>query len=253
MTYETLVVTKTGSKMTIQLNRPSQKNALNAAILQELNKALDDAESHSSCRMIVLQGNPELFCSGMDLQEIALAANKQNTRDWTQLYMHTLKRLSTTPKVVVAHIDGKVLAGGIGLVVASDWVVATARSQFKLTEALWGLVPAMVAPFLIRKIGYQSAFSMALTCRTVTAQEAQALHLVDELSEQPQEALENLLRRISRIDEPSIGELKSYFQKMWAIDQATETFAVDTINRLLQKTTVQDKIHNFVQHNQLPY
>lgn len=245
MPQKTLLVKKNLETLTIQLNRPAKKNALNPALLHELNLAFDDAEMDSQCRMIILEGHPELFCSGMDLQEIALASNPQITRDWTNLYMHTLKRFSTTSKIVVANIDGKVFAGGIGLVAASDWVIATPRSQFKLTETLWGLLPAMIAPYLIRKIGYQKTFSMSLTCRTVAAQEAHSLHLVDVLTETPKNAIDDLLRRINRLEESTIKELKTYFQKMWTIDQATETIAIDTINRLLQQPTTQSKIRNF--------
>ena len=90
----------------------------------------------------------------------------------TQMYMDTLRRITLFSKVVISCVDGQVLAGGVGLVACSDLVIATSKAEFGLSEALWGLLPAMVLPYLIRKVGVQKAYFMTLTTIRISVEEA---------------------------------------------------------------------------------
>jgi polyketide biosynthesis enoyl-CoA hydratase PksH len=254
MLYKTLLVKETSDSMTLTLNRMDHQNSINIALLNEINFALDAAEEKLSCRVVILEGQEGLFCTGMDFKEMyPLLEDPEKIRAWTTLYMSTLKRFTITSKIIISKVNGKVIAGGMGLVAASDFVIATPNSTFKLTEALWGLMPAMVAPFLIRRVGTHQAYKMALTCQTMTATQASELHLIDELNDQPDETINQLLQRFIRLDNHIVQELKVYFKKMWIITESMEKTAIDTTTHFLMIPEVKKKIQNFVEHHQLPW
>lgn len=257
MTFETLIVEEDTHALSLTINRLPEKNSINITLLKEIHQALDQAEQNKSCSLIILKGQEGLFCTGMDFNEI-LSWKQQTdyskkTFEWTSLYMHTLRRFATSSKVIISQLDGKVIAGGLGLVAASDYVIATERTEFKLTEALWELLPAMVAPYLIRRIGFQKAYEMTLTARTVPAAEALDWHLVDQINPRLDEALEDLTRRIHRLQGSTIQRLKAYFRGIWLIDEKTEANAIEETSRALQTQIVQENISNFVEHQKAPW
>ena len=145
------------------------------------------------------------------------------------------------------------MAGGVGLAAASDIVVSTERSEFSLSEALWGLLPCCVLPFLIRRTGFQKAYFMTLTTRTFTAREAFDIHLVDELTAQPDEALRKLSLRLNLLDDVTISDLKRYFRGLWLINSEMEQAAVAEITRLSALPRVQNNLRNYVEHGRFPW
>lgn len=253
MKFATIVVEDHNECMTITLNRIDQQNAINSILLSELNQALDEAEGKSQCRFVILKGHRGIFCSGMDLQEyMQLAKGSETMHAWAAHYMKTLKRLTTTSKIIVAVIDGKVTAGGIGFVAASDFAIATENASFKLSEALWGLIPAMVAPYLIRRVGFQQGYSLALTTRTISAEDALDINLIDTLCNDLEEALLLLSQRMERVKGTTIKKLKTYFGKL-IITEAMETMAIEETVRRMLDPEVQENIRNFIEYKTLPW
>ncbi|MBA3957404.1 MAG: enoyl-CoA hydratase/isomerase family protein [Parachlamydiaceae bacterium] len=233
MDYKTLSVTKSAHHVTLSLNRPDHKNSINTQLLLELNEALDTAEANQDCRVVILNSKQDVFCSGMDLDEVAHSRDKQIIDTWTHLYSKTLKRLTTSPKLIVTCLNGSVIAGGVGFVAASDWVIATENTTFKLSEALWGLIPAMVAPHLMRRIGFQKAYSLAFTTRTLTAVDAHQMHLVDLVTADLEAAVADITRRMLRIPSETLFPLKTYFHSLHPISSETEATAIRTTTNLL--------------------
>ena len=129
----------------------------------------------------------------------------------------------------------------------------TSRSQFGLSEALWGLLPAMVIPYLIRRIGFGKAYRMALTTLPVSAQEAYAMGLVDEISEMPADSIRRLWLRLRRIEETTIGDIKEYFRKMWVVTEQMEATAVSEISRHMADPRVKGNIEDFVKLGKFPW
>ncbi len=255
MSFETLRVEETGWGLTVTLYRPAAQNALNATLLHELREALDLAERNPRARLVVLQGGPGVFSTGLDFA--APASGPMGGSDVAEPggadYMATLKRLSESPKITIAKVDGRAVAGGVGLAAACDLVVATSRAKFALTEALWGLLPCCVLPFLIRRIGYQKAYAMTLTTRTVEAAEAERMGLVDQLHEDPDEALRLLRLRLEKLDGATIRDLKAYFRKNWILDEALERTAVAEIERLASTPRVCENIRRYVTEQKFPW
>ncbi len=184
MEFKTLIIKELEREFIITFNRPLDQNSINSQFLYEFSQALDLAEQ-KNC-IIILEGQQGVFSTGMDFKEISAAESDKipgNAKAFAKIYIGILKRMATMPRVIIAKIDGKVLAGGVGFAAASDLVVATEKTTFTLSEALWGLLPANVLPYLIRRIGFQKAYTMTLTTGTITAKEALDIHLVDELSQ----------------------------------------------------------------------
>ncbi|MBA2649834.1 MAG: enoyl-CoA hydratase/isomerase family protein [Legionella sp.] len=255
MHYQTLKVDESTHSLRLTLHRPEQRNSINAQLITDIGKAMDEAERNSSCRFIILQGENGIFCTGMDFQELTTNKDDNGLTNVTFLreYMALLKRFTTTSKIIVSLLDGQVLAGGVGIVAASDLVLSTADTTFGLSEVLWGLLPACVTPFLIRRIGFQKAYQMTLTAQTMIAHEAHRVGLIDELTENLNDSMRRIAVRVCRIQEDTVANLKGYFRKMWIITDEMETTAIAELNRLVNQPQVQTRIENFVKHQQLPW
>lgn len=253
MTYKTISTEEQGNIQFITLDRPAKQNCINSLMLEEINQVLDRAENSSSCRIIVFQGESGLFSTGMDLEEIASNDDPKRILAWGTQFQDTLKRLASTSKFIVTCLDGKAMAGALGIVAASDWVIATEKAEFKLSEALWGLLPAIITPYLIRRMGFQQVYGMTLTCCGVTAEEAFIKGLVDELNNDLTDALMHLSFRIGRISEETIVAGKEYFKKMYAITPEMEMAARNQFINLLSRPEVKSNIRNFTEHGHLPW
>nr|ASA76640.1 enoyl-CoA hydratase [Pyxidicoccus sp. MCy9557] len=254
--YQTLRVDDADGVLTVTLQRPEARNSINRVMLQELHAVLDVVEAQQRHHLVVLQGQPGTFCTGMDFNEVATLKPDlppEVREGLTRPYMRLLRRMALMPQVVIAKVDGEVLAGGMGLVVASDLVVATPRSRFSLSEVLWGLLPAMVIPYLIRRVGYQHAYRMALTTLPVTAEAGVGMCLVDELSDTPDAAIRRLRTRLSRVRTSTVGNLKRYCRQMWLLTHEVEEAAVAEISRLMFHPEFQGNLRDFVEHQVFPW
>lgn len=248
---ETLQVETNDTSMMITLDRPASKNAINVQLLNELNEALNGAEKNDQIRTVLIKGNKNFFCTGMDFKEAL--QNKEEEKIFASRYGQTLKRLTTIPKIIVSLCEGKVMAGGVGFAAASDIVIAGATASFCLSEVIWGLLPANVLPYLIRRTGFQPAYFMTITTNTITAEEAKKFHLVDILAEEPEKDFQKLNRRLSLMHPKTIAHLKSYFRKLWIINESTEDLAINTLAELKSDPLVLENIRNYVDHGKLPW
>lgn len=256
MNFETIILQELGFYHSITLNRPKEKNSLTTQLLLEFNRALDLAEKNNACKVIVIEGSSDYFCSGMDFVEIlklAKSNKEQEIHNWASLYISTLKRLTAIPKIIISKVTGNAFGGGVGLLAASDLVVANKNAQFSLPEALWGLLPAMITPFLIRRIGFQKTYSLTLSSYTIKAEEAKECQLVDDLCDNIEETMQKRLKHFDRLEMTTIRNLKSYFQKMWSLSPEAESTALEEIVRLIKEPKVQQTITNFIEHQQLPW
>jgi 3-carboxymethyl-3-hydroxy-acyl-[acp] dehydratase len=251
---ETLIVKEAPRQLIVTISRPHRANSINATLLHELGDVLDYAEQLENCRTVVLEGAPGLFCTGMDFVEATTLLHHETTENLqSSNYMRVLKRFTLSPRIIVCRLDGKVIAGGVGLAAASDIVISTDRTEFSLSEALWGLLPCCVLPFLVRRVGYQKAYVMTLTSRTLSAREAHAIQLVDEITDNLDDALRKLTIRLNLLADKTILDLKRYFHKMSPISRETEEFAISESARLVAQSHVQQNIANFVARGIFPW
>ncbi|QRN93157.1 enoyl-CoA hydratase/isomerase family protein [Archangium violaceum] len=249
--YESISVRRFDYGRAIVLNRPESGNKIDRVLLHELNLELDEIERDADSRLIILQGRDGVFCTGRDFAEPTEAHSREGTM--FARYMETIRRLAMIPRAVISSVDGQVVAGGVGFVVASDLVVATPRSQFSLSETLWGLLPACVTPYLIRRVGFQNAYRMTLTTMPVQARRAFEMNLVDEVSDKPDEMIRQWALRLTRLKSSTIGNTKRFFRDMWMITEETERMAVAEISRLSELPEVKKDIRDFVERRLFPW
>jgi len=257
MSYKTILVKETNKVLTVTFNRPEARNTLSTQFVAELNQVLDEAEQNPQCRIIILEGKDGVFCTGMDFQEVSEKGKSDvvttNENDNQSHYMDIIRRFSLIPKVVISKLDGQVMAGGVGLVAASDIVVSSPKTTLSLSEALWGLLPCCVMPYLVRRVGFQKAYWMTMTTQQVSAEEAYRIGLVDELTENIEDTMRRTSLRLVRLHEDTLKDMKAYFRKMWIVNEKMEKTAINEIARLVQQPRVLNNIQNFVRYKQFPW
>ncbi|HMG42178.1 MAG TPA: crotonase/enoyl-CoA hydratase family protein [Acidimicrobiales bacterium] len=179
-------VTTQGPFAIVKINRPEARNAVNGAVAQGIEAAVDRIEEDDSLWLGILTGEPPVFCAGADLKEIN-AGNAAALATARGGFGGFVKRERTKP--IIAAVDGPALAGGTELVLASDLVVASTTATFGIPEVKRSLVAAAGGLFRLgRKIPFNLAMELALTGDPIDATRAYHFGLVNRLVE-PGEAL----------------------------------------------------------------
>ena len=169
--------------LSLTLNRPDKRNALNAELIEALHQALERADLDAGVRVVLLRGAGKDFCAGADLDELLASADQtvsENERAALRLGS-VFERMRALPKPVLAMIQGRALAGGAGLATACDLVLAGAEAQIGYPEIQRGFVPGMVMALLRRAAGEKVALDLVLTGRVLSAQDAERAGLVSRI------------------------------------------------------------------------
>ena len=159
-------------------------NLLDPEGLAELASALERSVGDARVRAVLLRSNGPAFCRGMDLARLAAHASPGAAADAEKevdLFADVLQKIYSAALPIVCLVEGEVKAGGVGLAVACDIIVATERASFELGEVIFGLIPANVLPLLTLRVSAQKARSLVLSSRRLTAREALHLDLVDDV------------------------------------------------------------------------
>jgi methylglutaconyl-CoA hydratase len=185
-----VTTTVSGGVARIALNRPDKRNALDRATISALGEALAQCAADAGVRMVQLTGVGNVFCAGADLTEMQAqvhaseAENLAHARDLAQV----LSALDSFPKPTLARVNGDGYGGALGLIAACDIVVALEGAKFAFTEVRLGLIPAVVSPFVLGKIGESAALRYFLTAETMSAATLKQIGLAHETV--PADALE---------------------------------------------------------------
>ncbi len=169
----------------LTLNRTEKRNALTRELIVEIKSELDRIGNDPSVRLIVLEANGLAFCAGMDLGEMQRrAADPDAAKQWlhdSQVYARVLKSIfeATVPTLVV--VQGPALAGGMGLVLACDMVIASENAFFALPEPARGITAAMVTPLLVYRVGAGAATLCLLSGQRIPAAGALSMGLCHEV------------------------------------------------------------------------
>lgn len=252
MEYQTLKIHHQPAVQRIQMYRPEANNSISSQLTQELLSALQAAEAESTVKVVVLEGLPDVFCTGMDFQEV-VSGKQVDPKISSHGYYNILKQMSQSSKVILSLVRGKVQAGGVGLVAASDLVIADETVTFVLSELLFGLLPACVLPFLIRRVGFQKAYRLALTTQSISINDAYNWGLVDEYSTDTNKLLSQYIRRLKCLPSSGVKDLKNYINQLWIIQQETQDLAVNKVSSLVGDSTVQEKIKRFKKEGTFPW
>ncbi len=190
-----LIQTSTqGPVATVTLNRPELHNAFNEVMIQELQEAFTRLGEDSSVRVILLAAEGKSFCAGADLQwmkkmvDYSFDENVADARALSQM----LKTIHDCPKPVIARVHGAAFGGGVGLVAACDMAVALKEAIFCLSEVKLGLLPAVISPFVLKKIGAAHAHRYFLTAEKFSAKQARKMALISATAEDAAELDETI-------------------------------------------------------------
>ncbi len=169
---------------TVSLARPDARNALNAGLIGELARCMEELTEDGNVRVVVLTGEGDFFCAGADIGYMRDTANfsyEENLEDAHRLAA-MFGAVDGCPKPVVARIKGAAIGGGVGLVAAADVAVAEEGTVFAFPEVRLGISPATIAPFVVRKIGHSQVRALFLTGERFDAVRAREIGLVHEVA-----------------------------------------------------------------------
>lgn len=168
--------------LSLTMNRPEAHNAFDATMIRELTEALHDATNNDEVRVLVITGSGSCFSAGADINWMrsqAEASQQDNQRD-AMLLADLMRTLNYFPKPSIARINGPAFGGGVGLIAACDITIAVDTARFGLTEARLGLAPAVISPYVIRKIGERHARRYFLTAERFDSRQAVTIGLVQQ-------------------------------------------------------------------------
>lgn len=182
----------------ITLNRPEKRNALSHELVADLKDVIYQAEVDDRVKVIILKANGEAFCAGADLaylqqlQNFTFEENLQDSNHLKELFL----KIYTLPKIVIAQVQGHALAGGCGLATVCDFSYAVPEAKFGYTEVKIGFIPALVAVFLLRKIGEAKSKELLLGGELISAEHAVQMGLINKVV--PSEKLESEVNALAK-------------------------------------------------------
>jgi methylglutaconyl-CoA hydratase len=185
-----------GPVRTVWLARPDLHNAFDSGMIAALHDAFEAADAEPGVRVMVLAARGRSFCAGADLEwmkSLVDADRDDNLRDSLEL-ARLFRRIATFSKPLVGRVHGAAMGGGVGLVSCTDIAIASERAVFALSEVRLGLAPAVISPYVIRRIGQTQARRYFLTGERMDAPTAARLGLVHEVTSE--DALDGAVGKI---------------------------------------------------------
>lgn len=208
----TLDITRHAAVLT--LNEPASRNALSSTLLDGLHAQLTALEQQLASgtldrHVLVLTGSGKAFCAGMDLK--AVLADPTLIHTLLRLLAEASLRIRALPMVTVAHLNGPAIGGGCGLAMACDLVASAPDVRIGFPEVDLGACPAVVAPWLVRKIGAGRARHVLLTGGTMTARDGHELDMVSHLLDDEEagaQALDTIVERLANAGPAALAATK---------------------------------------------
>ncbi len=241
--------------LTLCMNRPRVHNAFDAEMIRELTGALQTADKNETVRMVVITGTGSCFSAGADLnwmRSLVEASQDENKRDALRLagLMRSLNYLS---KPTIAKINGAAFGGGLGLIAACDITVAVDNTRFGLTEAHLGLAPAVISPYVIRRIGETYARRYFLSAERFDSQRAYDIGLIQQIvaAEQLDDVVEDNIRQVLKSGPTAVAECKQLVFKIAGHNadsqKITDKYTAGLIARLRVSSEGQEGLAAFLE------
>jgi methylglutaconyl-CoA hydratase len=220
MSYQYITSTREGHVEQLTLNRPEVRNAFNDAMILELSTWARATADDRSVRAVVIRGAGPVFCAGADVNwmsktiDYTEAENLEDARRTSVMF----RAIDELPVPVIARVQGAAIGGGAGLGAVCDVVVADEHAIFGFTEVKLGIVPAVISPFVLAKIGRSAARELFLTGRRFTAQHALDIGLVHTVVP-PQDldrAVDSVVREVLSAGPEAIATIKRLLADVWS-------------------------------------
>jgi methylglutaconyl-CoA hydratase len=222
----------------VTMSRPAVFNAFDEAMIGELDVTFAQLADDSTVRVIVLAGDGKHFSAGADLQwmQRASAATREWNLDDARRFAAMLSRIERCPKPTVARIQGAALGGGVGLACACDIAIAADNASFSVSEARFGILPAVIGPYVVNAVGRRQAKRLALSTARITAAEALAIGLVQQVAalEQLDKAIDGTVEELLDGGPNAQREIKQLFAQLEVgpITPEVRELSAQTISRV---------------------
>lgn len=250
--YRHLRVERRGIAAYVILNRPEVHNAFNARLITELHAAFETLSADDTLRAVVLQGEGRNFSAGADLNWMRSSldlSRDENIADALRM-ADVFRTIDSCRHPVIARIQGAALGGGTGLTAVCDIAIAEEGATFGFTEARLGITPAVISPFVLRKIGLSHARALFVTAERFDAQRALAIGLIHQVVPAGglDDAVAAKLHAIGQCGPAGVraGKLLARTVLQLADDEARETTAA-TISDLRTSAEGQEGIRAFLE------
>ena len=181
--YQTLNIEKKSGVTTLWMDRPEVYNAFDERLIAELSAVLTELESDADTKILVLAGRGKHFSAGADLnwmKRAAMMSDEENLAD-AKRFASMLYQLAHFPKPTIARIQGAALGGGTGLAAACHIAIAAENARFATSEVKFGIIPAVISPYVLRAIGEREAMRYFQTAEIISAEEALRIHLIHQV------------------------------------------------------------------------
>ncbi len=240
----------------IVLNNPQNGNVVNNENLSLMLEFLETANNDHRCKVIVIEGKDKVFCKGMDFKNLLgnLEENKKIDIEFSSPYKNVIKSIRNSNKPVIAKVDGEVVAGGMGILLACDIIIASKTSTFCLSEVLFGIIPAYIFPLLLERISYKRSRFLILSSITLDGEDALRYGIVDEIgeSEDLNKIEKKYTKRLSFASSSALSFLKKYSEILTdnKMDQYLD-YAQRQLTELLNDNQNIDRIKKFMNGGRL--
>jgi enoyl-CoA hydratase/carnithine racemase len=176
MAYENILHEINGHRADIVINRSDKRNALNSATIYELVQAFEACRDNPEVRVVIFRGaGDKAFCAGADLAETGQNVNEYTRWRGREPFVYLWELMGKLGKPIIAQVQGLALAGGLGLAVNCDFVIASEQARFGTPEINVGMFPMMISAILIRNLGRKKAYDLIFTGRQIDAYEAERI------------------------------------------------------------------------------
>jgi methylglutaconyl-CoA hydratase len=234
MTYEFIQLEKTGPVSTLLMNRPDLHNAFNPQFIREMTSAIHELAGDDSVRVVVLTGAGASFSAGGDISWMQASqqyTNDQNLADARGLDA-MFEALNSLPKPLIGRINGAALGGGVGLVACCDLAVAVEEARFGFTEVKLGLLPAVIAQYVVPKIGVSHSRALFVSGERFTSERAFEIGLIHAITsaEELDATVKALAQRMLSGGPQAMGAAKRLVAAMWDLERdAAKQYAIEAI------------------------
>lgn len=220
----------------ITLNRPELHNALNPAMIQALTAAFQGLQNRDDVRVVILTGNGRSFCAGADISSMRAAADMDQEQNQTsaKAIFDLMQSIDECPKPVIGRINGAAIGGGMGLVSCCDITIAAERARFGFSEVLLGLVPAVIAPFVLSKIGEGNGRAVFLTGKRFDAVYAREMGLIQQIASE-EELDQKVNEQVQQLLQAAPGAQAAAKELIRTISQRPKSDCRDYTSRLIAK------------------
>jgi methylglutaconyl-CoA hydratase len=259
MAYNTLIVQESDAVISVTLNRPEVHNAFNDELIAEAIDLFTSLGSNRTARAVVLRSQGANFCAGADLNwmsKMVAYTREENIRD-SSLLARMYALINECPLPVIGRIQGAAIGGGVGLVAVCDIAIATREAKFGLSEVKLGILPAVISPYVIAKIGQSHARALFMTGERFDAERACRIGLVHSVVgniEDLDRAVDDAVAQIKTSGPEAVGQCKKLIAFVAQNDVAESiSYTIDAIATRRISDEGQQGMNAFLKKQKAPW